>query len=220
MNKKRVALIGLIAFLIIGIIMLFVFISRQQNEKTASQTTSPTPSPAEISPSTQTKQYQDAAGFEFSYPDDITVETQENESKTVYSDLKLISSEVSGNTTILVEETKSKTIQDFFKKNNIATDEATIASDSVKLAEKDATNVSKENTIETYLIDEGIIFEIKTTWDDEADATYWKTIHEKIISTFAFVAPEETTTESSGGNAAPAPADESAIEFEGEETIE
>jgi hypothetical protein len=221
MNKKRIGLIALIAFLVIGFVVLFVFLNNQQNEK-ATQKTLPTPTPVDMSPSSQTKQYKDAAGFEFSYPEDVTVETQENESTTDYSNLKLTSSSVNGDINISVRETASKTLEDYLKSIKVIPGERGMAppTEETKLAEKDAMTVTVgQGERITYMVDEGILFIIHTTIPDKQDEPYWKAVHEKVISSFAFVTPEETTVES-GGNSAPAPAADDEVEFEGEETIE
>lgn len=211
MDRKTIAIFATIAIILLGAVA-FVVINSQKNAKNDSES-QVTPTAALIQPSSETKTYKDAAGIEFSYPSDLELATEEATDEAIYTHLTITSSDVEGNSSIKAEDTKLKTVEAWLKEQKIETDE----SELTKIAELEGRTVSNEKSIQTILIDQGVLFTITTTWEDENGEKYWAEVHKKLIESFAFVQPEAPAA--STNDDAPAPAEEE-IFFEGEEVIE
>lgn len=127
-------------------------------------------------PSKTTKTYTEEAGFSFNYPDDLTVAKKESTNSAVYSSLEIISKEVAGSMTFLIEDTKFKSVDELIKKN-IATKEAMLG--SLKAIE---TTYGNKTTL--LAVDQGILF--RADLDRATNKSYWDSIYQTFLSGFSF----------------------------------
>lgn len=144
-------------------------------------------------PSQTTKSYTDDTGFSFDYPDDLVVVKKESTSSASYSNIELTSKAVSGAIRFAVEDTKEKTISNWFTKN-IASGAAT---KDIKLGKLDAKEFTDKN-ITTAVIDQGILFRLDVM--PEQEAKYWQNAYKAILSSFSFTNPQSANSSSSSND--------------------
>lgn len=156
------------------------------------------------------REYTDASGFVFQYPDNLDLKTVETTDKTIYSSLLITSKDTAGNIEVSVADTKNKSFEDFVKDNKIATQGAQISEKT--LGKLKAHEIKSAKDITIIAIDQGIVFLVKSNYGN--NGVFWEPAQQAIVSSFAFSAPEQQ----SGSQTTATGGDE--ILFEGEETIE
>lgn len=161
-------------------------------------------------PSETMLEYKDESGFLFEYPDDVSASASSTLDDSTYADIVFTSKEATGSVTLKVFDTKLKVI-DLWLEENDATASGTIQ--DVILGNLLAKEIKKkDNSIQTGVIDQNILFEVTVLPKTESE--YWDVVYKKILETFRFVNPQATqSTESS----APVQSD---IIDEGEEEIQ
>lgn len=185
--KKPVFIRLLITVVIVIIIAVGIFLLTRKDLSSAPQQQVKTAE--EKVPSQTTKTHIDEAGFQFDYPDDLTVVKKESASSAAYSSLEITSKEVVGSMTFLVEDTKVKSVNELIQKN-IATKEAVLGS----LKAIETTDGSKTTLL---AIDQGIIFRLDLSSKEERQ--YWQSVYNTVLTSFSFVAPQ-AASDSSGSS--------------------
>ncbi|OGK12478.1 hypothetical protein A3C98_02585 [Candidatus Roizmanbacteria bacterium RIFCSPHIGHO2_02_FULL_37_15] len=154
------------------------------------------------------KEYLDQAGFKFKYPDNFSVAIMET-GEEIFSSLVVASDELKGKTTIVVESTTAKSLDELLGQKKIVSDKL----QKISLADIEARQYEKDNSLITVAYDTGAFFTI-TTELIPARETMLK-LHKTIITSFAFQLPEETSVETNSQSTG-----ENDVIFEGEEVIE
>lgn len=198
MSKKILFSLGLLVVLSVAVI---IFKSQPQKK-----TISPLLEKKAIPTKTITKklkEYSDASGFKFSYPEDLKIAVNDiSASNTLYADLALTSPSKRGSLTIKVSDITKTFFDEFLKgKTTIET----------KLADLPAYQYQEKKKLVTTAYDQGVQFTL--TADLSQEKNYWFNINKQIINLFKFVQPETPAASSGGGS-------EDSVIFEGEETIE
>lgn len=139
-----------------------------------------------IEPSSKTKEYIDASGFSFKYPDDVTVEKLEATDDTIYSQLKL-SAQIEGSVVIIVQDTEFKTFEDWKVSNNTVSNVKEVTLGSLKGNEVHVGTLTR-----TIAIDQGILFSLDL--DAKENKDYWDKVYEGIRTSFTFKAPENSVS--------------------------
>lgn len=209
MNKIGIAIIASITALI-----LFVVIIAFKNQK-LNQSTSQTPiSESAITPTTvpkiPVKKYFDPSGFEFEYPNQLTMSNVTPLKNSYYADIEGTASGKIEKLSIILESTIVPSLSEFIKSNKQIPSSTT----KTRLADLEAIEYTTKDTFTTIAIDQGALITISTPKKDEK---YWSPIHKIITSSFKFVQPTSSvsnTNDSSGSY------DDGGVIFEGEETIE
>jgi hypothetical protein len=163
-----------------------------------------------IAPSAKTKEYLDASGFSFSYPDDLTIEKKDEPDKTTYSLLELQSDDISGLISIHVADSTSASVDAILKKNKDLTGTSV---KKVRLAGLDARQYTLNDQMITLALDTGVLFTL--TAHMQENKPYWQQAYSKIIESFAF-----TPTPVGDTSVAPDSGGEEEVIFEGEEIVE
>lgn len=204
MDLKKAIIVGGV---ILGVFTGWIILSggKKQEDKAVLSTLD---EKEKISLAETTKEFTDAVGFKFSYPENLTLAKNDNEK--AYSSLTITSEDFDGNTSVLALDATTKTIDEYVKQLKEA-----LNIKKVEVAGMDARQFTENNKLITAGIDNGVLFTFTT--DITSHKGVWEKVHEKIVSSFTFVPPEvsksESTTSTSSGS-------EEEILFEGEETIE
>ncbi len=153
------------------------------------------------------KQYQDPAGFKFSYPGDLTVTPQETDDRNIYSLLEIKSQNILGQITIKIEGSQLSKIDDYFKNKKIN------GVTKIKIADLDGRQFIEGGMMKTVALDQEVLITITT--DFQKDKEFWSSSTAKIIASFAFSPPEENNSGASSSTS-----DEGDVILEEEEIIE
>ncbi len=199
-----------VTFIIIVLVAVKIFFLSANNQfkspvsNSSGQTTSITPT--STSTKEGVKEYLDPAGFKFSYPNTLTVNPQEINDDKTYSDLQITSASVNGKITINIKDSQLTKIDEYFKNKKIS------GVTKIKIADLDGRQYIDNNQMKTVAHDQGALITIIT--DFQKDKEFWSNSTAKIIATFTFVPPENTSSgsTSTGG--------EGDVVLEDEEVIE
>lgn len=159
----------------------------------------------EIIPSETSIEYADPAGFSFSYPDNLSIEKNEEVDTNTYADLQLFSKDVNGSLALRITDTKLKTLEDWIK-------EASSSNTPVekKLGNLKALEVKTNDRLMLAALDQGVLFTIEMPLIEQQ---FWMKVYEKVLTGFTFISPETAAAGVSN------PASEEVV-FEGEEVVE
>lgn len=202
MAKKVLVFLILITAVIIGYVIYSskskqLLFSPLVNEKPKKQTTQ------EVKPID--KKYTDEAGFSFSYPEENEISKNEVNDEITYSSLEIINKNETGKTNILVTSSNLTSIDGYFTQEKKSVKK-------LKMGEMQAGQFEDKEKIVTVALDQGALFTI--TVDYENNKSYWQSVNNKIISTFAFSPPEQIDSSSQGSSGSP-----DDVIYEGEEEI-
>lgn len=203
--KKTLILGGIIVGIFAGWIILFS--DKKQEEKMVLSALDEKPG---SSLAKTTKEFTDAAGFKFSYPENLTL--AKNDDEEAYSSLTITSEEFDGNTSVLVVDATEKTIDEHMKHLNGVKDIK-----KVTVAGVEARQFTQGDKLVTATIDNGVLFTFTTDGASYKDT--WTKVHENIATSFTFAPPETAASESESTGSTPSNSEEEIL-FEGEEIIE
>ncbi|MDO8658765.1 MAG: hypothetical protein Q7K55_08540 [Candidatus Levybacteria bacterium] len=209
MNKKIILIIFFSAVLVIGAILLF---NIRESKKNSAKKVNPQNFKTNIVekiPSNTLKEYSDESGFAFDIPDNIKIERKENES--VYADLILSASDVNGNITFTVSDSKYDQLESW--KDNNQGKLTGLLINQTKLGNLTGISFNNKDKITLVAIDQGIEFKMIVDYKDQKK--YWESVYNSIIGSFSFITPSasqstNTEPETSSGE----------VIFEGEEIVE
>lgn len=201
-NKKTILLLGLIVILVIGIAWVISF--RPQKPLTSPKLTQQEIQ-NKISPSETLIEYNDAAGFAFSYPDNLSIVKNELEDNITFADLQLSSKDISGSLNLKITESKLTSLDEWLKSNKI-----TQTPKEVKLGSLKATEVKLNDRLILASLDQGVLFSIEMPLIEE---DFWLKVYEDILTNFSFTAPESVASQANTALT-------NDVSFEGEEVIE
>lgn len=210
MSKKTLFLILGLALIIGGLAFVFVFQSRLLNPGREAE--------VESEETVNLTEWVDPAGFKFSYPEDLILDTHQ-EDKENYAHLELVSNEYSGRIIIWVQPTDYADIDQWAAEQAEA---AQVLETELGgfLAKKAA--FSDPQKLVTAAIDIDALVLIEMEPDSE---NYFQKAYDQIIASFEFIPLEDETVESvpvlppAGGGGPGLPAGSQVIE-EAEEVIE
>lgn len=193
MNPKVVAL-GILALLALG---GFGFFLTQKQSPLLTSDIGLINTPSKAVPSENLIDYQDSAGFSFSYPDDLSL--NKNETDDSYSDLEVFSSKVSGSLKLRIIDSEYKSLDEWVSLNK-GTER------KVSLGNLKGWEITTNDRLLLGALDQGIFFSIEMPLIEK---DYWQVVYQKILSSFSFQLPQAEGSVSS---------DE--VSFEGEEVVE
>ncbi len=202
---KKTVLLGLIGFILFSATIWWFW----PHQKISTGLNNPL-AKKEITPSDTLIDYQDPAGFSFSYPDNISITnhlTEENADPNAYADLQLYSKEKSGSLSLRITDTNHATLSAWLKDNNIAENNQP---QSTTLGSLPAWQVKTSDHILLGAIDHGVLFTVEMPLIEQ---TFWQPVYEKVVSNFSFISPEVVTTQGTSFSG-------EEIVFEGEEVVE
>lgn len=195
-NKKIVLVVVVVGLAFISIWAVFL-------NKPKSSLSSPIGQSAEVKeavPSETTKTYFDPTGFSFNYPDNLSIANNQTTDSASYADIKLTAAGVNGSLNLKIVDSKYKTLDAYFKANNI-----TEVPKDVTLGTLKAQEVILADKITVIAIDQGILFTV-----DSSKNEFWNKVYSKVLKDFNFAAPVQDNTTSTGDD----------VSFEGEEVVE
>ncbi|OGK16403.1 hypothetical protein A2774_03025 [Candidatus Roizmanbacteria bacterium RIFCSPHIGHO2_01_FULL_39_12c] len=206
--KSKILIIFTILIIVSASLM---FIASLQNSKKLlspiSTQSAPTPSakPGKI----KTREFQDPSGFKFSYPETLTVKSEEKLADNYYTALRLTDKKYDGGITIELTSTKYSSLADWIKANK------NIAKNYKKsfLSDLDSIEVEENDKKTILAVDIETLISLVADYSKNSKS-FWLESLKTVTSTFAFELPEQPPTDSSSDNV------ESDIIFEGEESIE
>ena len=129
----------------------------------------------------KTLTYEDASGFSFDYPSDLTVQEIELDDNTIYSSLELSGSEP-GKLTIRISDTlypDLKTWQKDFESKQVINEVRSVNWDDLTAVE---FSYGAPKLRKTAAVDNQVIYELEAP----ADNGYWDKIRESILSSLKF----------------------------------
>lgn len=204
-----------IILLAAGVLLGMLVINRLLRRNQARLAGSPSPSP--LSQATPTnlpvkyREYLDASGFKFSYPENFDLKTKEIKDQSTYSALEITSPQSTGKIVINVVDSSYDSLEDW-----LAANEETAAGEvgEIKFADIKAKEIKAKDEIITAALDQGALFTIQVILI--GDDRLWLAAYQNLISTFAFVPPPAQPNQAGTG-----PGDSTGdVIFEGEEIIE
>jgi hypothetical protein len=209
-NQKAAALLGMV--FVIG--ALFWGVSKKRRPLPASPAPpagSPAPPPAKLMPSAKSKEYLDASGFKFSYPEDLILKDAEIDPTREYARLELTSPRVKGGISLAVVDSPFDDLKGWREAV-----EATVSGQArdLRVADLQAREIRSDDGLLTAMVDQGALFTIAV--DSQSQKEFWARAYETLISSLSFYYPEPEKVET----APAAPAGDSDITFLGEEIIE
>jgi hypothetical protein len=202
---KKTVLLGLIGFILFSATIWWFW----PHQKISTGLNNPL-AKKEITPSDTLIDYQDPAGFSFSYPDNISITnhlTEENAGPNAYADLQLYSKDKSGSLSLRITDSTQATLSAWLKDNHLPEN---ISYQEVMLGSLPAWQVKTTDHIMLGALDHGVLFTVEMPLIEQS---FWQPVYEKVVSNFSFLAPETASAQgtSSGGDE---------ILFEGEEVVE
>jgi len=157
-------------------------------------------------PSQTLKSYTDPSGFEFSYPDNLSLANNEATDSSTYADIGLTFKGVAGDLSLKIKDSKLKTIEEWAKS---ISDQTPIPA---KLGTLQALELNLGEKIVLGSLDSGVLFTVETTFGDKKD--FWKSIYASFLQDFSFAQPTKETTTSVDNSS------DQGISFEGEEVVD
>ncbi len=202
MNKKLVITAFLLALLVI--ISGWVIFNRRNYSLSSPQTDGQLQLQgiAPVPVSKTVKDYEDPSGFNFSYPDNLSLVKNEAKTDRVYADIKLSLKDIDGSINIYISDSNFKTLDDWVKANKTASQ----TTKETKLGSLEAVELAGDNKVLLAALDQGVLFTIEQNLKND----FWMEIYSKILETFNFTSPAVNASES-------ASSDE--VVFEGEEVV-
>lgn len=187
---KKIVVIFIILIIIAAALMYFN--SRSQTTKSPVLNNQPTITTSVNKITDKLKVYEDNSGFKFDYPENLTVNTLKITDENIYTLLEIKSKDIPGLITIKIVSSTLTKIDDYFKnKKNLITKK-------IKIAELDARQFTENNVLNTVALDKGVLISISTDYKQNKD--YWTEVNAKIIATFAFINPENTSNGNSSSS--------------------
>lgn len=187
MSKKiKIITAGLLIILIGGV--AFWLLRPKQKDVFDQKEISLKPAPI---PQTENLTYSDPAGFEFTYPNDLSIQAVETNDKIVYSSLE-ITGPMPGKISLRVSDSQSLTTAAWlkdFEKNNVINDVV-----DIYFADLSGTSFSfsAPKIRKAVAINENVLY----TLENPADEGYWDRAKDTILIGFKFK-PEVFTENSS-----------------------
>lgn len=198
LNPKLLILLVAVGLVVIGVIVLRPGI---KPSKTLDQLTNPLQENKRVMPSETVKEYQDEAGFSFSYPDNLSITKNEITDDSTYSDIQISSKDVSGSLNLKITDSKFKSLDEWLSSNKEASKDKP---KEVKLGNMKAAELKTADRLLLAAVDQGILFTIEMPLIEQ---DFWTKVYNKVLANFSFVLPGA----SQGSDD---------ISFEGEEVIE
>ncbi len=135
--------------------------------------------------SSQTKEFQDPAGFKFSYPKDYVVSSEAPNDPNIYSSLTITSKKNKGQISILILQSTLSSLTAYFKQSGLGTSSTTSA--DLKLGDLSAKQLDDGVNVTTAALDSNILYVVKLS--PEENKTEWLDAYQKIVSSLTFQAP-------------------------------
>lgn len=200
---KKIALVLCLALGLIAAGIYTSFVNKQKNP--LSDPLSSQENKA-VLPSETLLEYQDPSGFTFSYPDNLSIVNNDAEDTSTYADLQLSGRQISGSLNLKISDSKFKTLDEWLELNKNA---AKGNPKEVKLGNLKAMEIKTSDRLLLGALDQGILFSIEMPLLEQ---NFWMKVYDKILTSFTFALPENTTSQ------ADAPAGD--VIFESEEAVE
>lgn len=182
--------------------LILIFYRNQQKTSLFTPVANQDETTKQTSPSETFIEYNDPSGFSFSYPDNLTLEKNEIEDNSTYTDLKLSAKEVNGSLNLVISDSKFASLSDWLKKNAL-----TAVSKEVSLGNLKALEVKTNDRLLLGALDQGVLFTIEVPLIEQ---NFWMKVYNKILNELTFAPPQgEAVGSSSDG-----------VSFEGEEVVE
>lgn len=159
----------------------------------------------EIKPSETLTEYSDPSGFNFSYPDNLSIVKNETEDPKTFADISLASKDISGSLNLKIIETKLTSLEAWLKSNNISSSSAT----PKDLGILKAMEVKTGDRVMLVSLDQGVLFTIEMPRIEE---DFWNKIYNKVLTNFSFALPEAVNGQSNSVT--------NDVSFESEEVVE
>ncbi|MBI4999407.1 hypothetical protein HZB97_01400 [Candidatus Gottesmanbacteria bacterium] len=189
-EKKKILIIGGVGIiLVLGLAVFFVV----QKKKTAIVSPIQPPGILEEKEAETLLTYKDEAGFEFKYPENLTIKDISGADQSVYSSLEISSSQHEGKMAIKIVDTLFTSVDAWLKSKEASG--AGVARE-ITLAGMEGAQIQFANPrrLVTIVIDEGIMYFFESLLDE---AEYWNKIHNNIVSSFTLT--ETQTPAPQGG---------------------
>jgi len=206
MNKKILAVLGIVLFIILGLGGYYFFNKRNKSfvasPNTLENKTVPSEKPFELA------KWEDPLGFTFSYPKELNLNPHDEDMEN-YAHIELTSGAESGKIIIWAKDTSFLTIEDFIKEDPIATSASSLDTTLANIPAKKINITKPEKKLITATIYDELLFLIET---EQGQSDYWSRVNDEIIKNFTFA--ETSSENSSDGQSSGESYDE------GEEVIE
>lgn len=162
--------------------------------------------PKEIEPSQTFIEYSDPAGFEFAYPDNLSLEKAEG--VNTYANLQLFSKDVNGSLTLKIKDSKFATLDEWIKAEKIP---STNTPKEVNLGTLKAREIKTADRLLLGALDQGILFTIELPLIEQ---DFWMKVYDKVLTDFTFISPAANNSQEVSNSAS------EDVTFEGEEVVE
>ena len=190
MNKSLVIKIIIISIVIVGVVVSSSYLFRTKN--TISPISEPQESKTIVSknPSKTLKEYTDSSGFSFKYPDDVGILKKDASDSATYTSLEFKSDKNKGSISIKIEDTKLKSIDDWFTENKLSSSSADTK--EIKIGDIVGTEIKANNKLIAVGLDQNVLFTIEV----DSQEKYWQNVYNTILSSFNVV-PQQASGQSS-----------------------
>lgn len=195
-----------LAILIFIVVLLGVGVFTITRSKRALQNPLTNLAPKPVIPSNTFITYEDSNGFQFDYPDNISLSKAEIEDPSVYTDLSLYSNQVNGSISLNISDTKLKNIDSWILENKLVSIDPP---KEIMFGNLKATEIKTSDHLYLAAIDQGILFAVSMP---NLEEKFWNPVYSKVVSEFKFITPQSTSLVGT--------APEEDAFFEGEEVVE
>ena len=190
MNKIAIVIVG--GLLISGVV--FVLVTQRPKNPVSDGLIYPTKT---VSSEPQIKTYFNDSGFSFKYPESFLLTEKKITDQSIYAWVELTDPQKKGVVSIKLESSDLAKIDDWVGAGKMK---------KIKIADLEGREFIDGQKITSIALDQGGVL-ISITTDSLLPA------YQQIVSSFIFIQPTQTTTNTSGGG-------EGDIVFEGEEVVE
>ncbi len=181
------AVAGIVVF---GVIIRWVLVTSDRTDTKAPVVETPIPSP-DVMPSSNHREYYDASGFRFRYPEDVTISEEDIDPETEYADLTVHSKRASGSVGLRVTDSDYETLEDW--RAEIADRLAVTDSVDTMLLELEALELDTVEGRKVAALDHGALFVLEERTIN-GNPAYWDTVLDTLKTSLAFYYPEPEPT--------------------------
>ncbi len=162
--------------------------------------------------------WNDPAGFQFQYPDGLTID-KHDEDKENYAHIEFLNKDHTGNVIVWARDTTSADVKAWVRTEKRFKDANIL---DTTLGEKSAKKIllaTASSSLIVGAIDDAILFTVEADLDEEG---YWSKIHDGITKSFIFTSgtSEKKSNESSGNGNSQQSSGGEEVPVDEEETIE
>lgn len=170
---KKVFVSAVLGVVVVGLLVGGIVYSRINSGKL--------PKKSSLVVSKELSEYRDTVGFMFKFPQNVKLKKNENLNSKTYSDVSLTSDKVAGSTSVKIEDSEFKTLDEWEKQNKDLIKKGSLK--PIEVSGVNADEVETKDGITTAWIDASVLYFIKTVF--KGNEGFWRSVHSTAETTFS-----------------------------------